>query len=281
MKKNLLTLFAIFAINACFSIRNNDEIEHIKVGISIEDVYNIDYSSSTFDIVFWIWINSNKEIYQTEKFMDIIGSTNVEYSYIYNDTLSNGIFHTERKVTARILNKFDVNNFPFDELKLNLFLEFFKEKSGKLDVEFDYGESNLKPDYIGSDNNKFKVIKPIISSKFYESNYGNTEVGKSVSYEEIKIPLILVRDKWNIFSKIFITLFIAFILASSSVLLPANSSEEKFGLIVGSLFTSIGNKYITDEMLPITSNFNLSDRIHLLTFLFITFIALFSVMEQR
>jgi hypothetical protein len=42
------------------------------------------------------------------------------------------------------------------------------------------------------------------------------------------------------------------------------------GLIVGSLFTAVGNKYVTDGYLPL-SNFNLSDKLHLLTIVLITF----------
>jgi hypothetical protein len=274
-------LLLFISFNSFHYSQGNRPKESIKVGLSIEDIYNIDYSASTFDIVFWIWVNSKNERYDIDKYMDIIGSTEVKYTSIYEDTLSSGDFHSERKVTAKILNKFDVNHFPFDEVKLQLYLEFFKETSEKINVEFDYSESNLKPDYLGSDNNKFEIIKPIISKKFYKSNYGNTDIGMNVTYPEIKIPLVLERDKWNIFAKIFITLFIAFILSSSSILLPLSMSEEKFGLIVGSLFTSIGNKYITDEMLPVSSNFNLSDRIHMLTFIFITIIALFSIFEQR
>jgi hypothetical protein len=100
-------------------------------------------------------------------------------------------------------------------------------------------------------------------------------------YPRLEISLDLERDKWNVFIKLFITLFIALFLSASSILLPLKMSEEKFGLIVGSLFTAIGNKYITDDLLPMSGNFNLSDRIHLLTFVFITLMTFLAIIEQR
>jgi hypothetical protein len=281
MKISILKKILLFAF--FFSVLNvfaSEVKEKVKVGIGIEDVYNIDYSSSTYEIVFWIWANSETEIFEIEKYMDIIGSTNIHYSFAHEDTLSNGLFHSERKVTARILNKFDVNHFPFDRLKLNLILEFVKDNADNCIIEFDK-QSNLQPDYIGAERNQFETPKHIITNKYYPSNYGNDDLGPSTKYTQIIVPLELKRDHWNIFAKLFITLFIAFILASSSVLLPIEKSEEKFGIIVGSLFTSIGNKYITDELLPMSSNFNLSDRIHMLTFIFITLMAIFTIYEQR
>jgi hypothetical protein len=280
MNSFLKSIFFCFLLTITFHVSGKNSFEKVTVGIGIEDVYNIDYSSSSYEIVFWIWANSKKEIFEIEKYMDIIGSTNIQYSFANDDTLSNGIFHSERKVTAKILNKFDVNHFPFDHLKLNLILEFVKDNADKCVIQFDK-QSNLKPDYIGSERNQFENVSCKIQNKNYSRNYGNEELGESAKYTQFIVPLTLKREHWNIFAKLFITLFIAFILASCSLILPKDMSEEKFGLIVGSLFTAIGNKYITDELLPMTSNFNLSDRVHMLTFIFITIMAVFSIYEHR
>ena len=67
----------------------------------------------------------------------------------------------------------------------------------------------------------------------------------------------------------------------TSLLYPNENSEEKIGLIVGSLFTTVGNKYVTDGILPIQNSLNLSDKLHFLTILVITLIAAFAIIEQR
>jgi hypothetical protein len=282
--KKCISILLLILVNLGLPINSiaqeESEVEKLQVGVYIEDVYNIDYTSSTYEVVFFIWVNSKKELFEIEQYIDIIGSTELSYSMVYEDTLSNGYYHSERKVTAKILNKFDVNHFPFDKANLILKLEFVKEDAAHCAIEFDRKESRLTPDYVGADRNEFRDTFEL-NKKYYFSNYGNHDLGVNTNYPELVIKLDLQRDQWNIFAKLFITLFIAFILASSSILLPLEMSEEKFGLIVGSLFTSIGNKYITDELLPMSSNFNLSDRIHMLTFIFITLMAIFAVVEQR
>jgi hypothetical protein len=279
--KYILFLYLILTNNKAFhaqSTKENKEV--ITAGIYIEDIHNIDYSNSTFEIIFYLWVNSNMEIYDIEKYIDLNGATALDFSLPYNDTLKNGLFHSERRISAKFLNNFDINNFPFDKVQLNILVEFIKNDIKLLELHIDELESKINPEYIGSDSLN---IKAKIQGGFarYESNYGNANLGKRVVYPRLEISLDLERDKWNVFIKLFITLFIALFLSASSILLPLKMSEEKFGLIVGSLFTAIGNKYITDDLLPMSGNFNLSDRIHLLTFVFITLMAFLAIIEQR
>ena len=279
--KYILFLCLILTHNKAFhaqSTKENKEV--ITAGIYIEDIHNIDYSNSTFEIIFYLWVNSNYEIYDIEKYIDVNSATELDFSLAYNDTLKNGLFHSERRIRAKFLNNFDINNFPFDKVQLNILVEFIKNDIKLLELHIDELESKINPEYIGSDSLN---IKAKIQGGFarYESNYGNANLGKRVVYPRLEISLDLERDKWNVFIKLFITLFIALFLSASSILLPLKMSEEKFGLIVGSLFTAIGNKYITDDLLPMSGNFNLSDKIHLLTFVFITFMAFLAIIEQR
>ena len=253
--------------------------EQLTAGVYIEDIHHIDYSNSTFEIIFYLWVNSNTEFYEIEKYIDINRATEIDYSLAYDDTLKNGLFHSERRISAKIINDFDVNKFPFDNIQLSVLIEFIKNDVKLLSLHLDK-ESVIKPEYIGSDSLKINSVLRLGQVK-YESNYGNEDLGKNVVYPRLEISLDLERAQWNVFLKLFITLFIALFLSASSILLPLKMSEEKFGLIVGSLFTAIGNKYITDDLFPMSGNFNLSDRIHLLTFVFITFMAFLAIIEQR
>jgi hypothetical protein len=91
----------------------------------------------------------------------------------------------------------------------------------------------------------------------------------------------LSRQSWNLYWKMFLVLFISLFLASLNLFLPNKRSEEKFALIVGSLFTAIGNKYITESYLPFSDKINLCDILHIITFIFISLFALFAIYEQR
>lgn len=277
IKYIVIQILIIVQSTNCYA--QSSKKEQITAGVYIEDIHNIDYSNSTFEIIFYLWVNSNTELYEMEKYIDINRATEVDFSLAYDDTLENGLFHSERRISAKIINDFDVNIFPFDKIQLSVFIEFIKNDVKLLSLNLDK-ESVIKPEYIGSDSLKLNSLIRLGNAK-YESNYGNEDLGENVVYPRLEISLDLDRAQWNVFLKLFITLFIALFLSASSILLPLKMSEEKFGLIVGSLFTAIGNKYITDDLFPMSGNFNLSDRIHLLTFVFITLMAFLAIIEQR
>ena len=52
-------------------------------------------------------------------------------------------------------------------------------------------------------------------------------------------------------------------------------------IVVGALFAAIGNKYITESIIPISNNFGLSDQIHFTTISFILLFILITIIEQR
>jgi hypothetical protein len=274
IKSILLFNFLLFQLNGFCG-----EKEKLKIGIYIEDIYNIDYKSSSYEIVFWVWINSKDSTYKIANILDINNATEVNYSLESNYYLLDKQYHQEAKVTAKILNIFDVTAFPFDVQTL-IFKPELAISCEEAELFYDDVNSRVKPERIEDwkiDNNIF-----ISQEKFqYQSNFGNTNLKSNPQFEGLVIKINLSRKSMGLFSKFFLTLFISILLASCSLLLPNRCSEEKFGLIVGSLFTSIGNKYITDDLLPLSDSYNLSDSIHILTFLFISAIAVFAIVEQR
>ena len=75
------------------------------------------------------------------------------------------------------------------------------------------------------------------------------------------------RDAWGLFMKIFIGMYIAFLIAIISFTPHPWELEPRFGLPVGGLFAAVGNKYIIDSLLPESSQFTLVDTLHTITFL--------------
>lgn len=67
-------------------------------------------------------------------------------------------------------------------------------------------------------------------------------------------------------------MYIAFFIAAISFVIDPEDVDPKFGLPVGGLFASVGNKYIIDSILPETTSFTLVDSLHSITFLFILFV---------
>jgi len=73
----------------------------------------------------------------------------------------------------------------------------------------------------------------------------------------------------DLFWKLFLGMYIAFLIAFVSFYIHADGMDSRFGLTVGALFAVIGNKYIIDSSLPESTTFSLVDTLHGLTLFFI------------
>lgn len=262
-----------------FNVLRASEKEHIQVGLYIEMVHGIDYVKSQYEVVFYLWINSKERVYRFQDEIDIANSIDSEFSNEYIDSSLNGDYHYECKVRAKILNHFDIRNYPFDKQSLDLKLEFGNYSVNELSIELDRKHSKINPERTEGWNSKLKHFN--VGFINYGSDFGDLYSDESIDYPSIDVKLDLYRDSWNLYFKSFLTLFLSFILVSVSMLYPNDHSEEKIGLIVGSLFTTVGNKYVTDDILPIQNVLNLSDKLHLLTIFIITLIATYTILEQR
>jgi hypothetical protein len=277
MKILFFLVVSLLILPANFIFSQNKK--NVNVGLYIEDIHGIDYQDAKYEIVLWVWINSKDGTYNFEEELDIPNSTEMEISSILYDSTENGDYHSECKLRATVLNKFDVQNYPFDKQKLKFCVEFSRYSTDEINITIDKKQSKMIPEYIEdwiTDDYKASVV-----SNDYGSNFGDLHTKESISYPGINLEINLERNSWNLYYKSFITLFLSFCLASISLFYPNDHSEEKIGLIVGSLFTTVGNKYVTDDILPIQNSLNLSDKLHLLTILVITCIAAYAIFEQR
>lgn len=286
MKKVILILYLIIPLIS-FSKNSNGVKDTLKVGVYVDNIYDINYLNSSYKTIFYVWFISTKELKTDNINKDISNFLDVDKLIEYNsllvesnlikDITSNKYYYLN-KINATILNNLDVSKFPFDNQKLTIYLELNTHYKGDFVVLLDKRNSKIKPNFI----DKWEIGKVDFKydSKNWDSNFGDI-LNEKYELDAISINIPLYRESWTIYWKLFVVLFISFFLTSISVFIPNKNSEQKLSLIVGSLFTAIGNKYITESYLPISDQFNLSDKLHLITFIFIAFFSIYAIFEQR
>lgn len=257
--------------------------KRLDVGIYIDNVYNIDYINSTYEVVFYLWANSYGELYEINNtLIDIDKSIEIEIIYVEIDSVFisdiGQKFNYLAKVRTKMLNETNIASYPFDNWNLNLNIEFLGHYTGEKNIIIDQKNSLIKPNFI----DKWKLVSADskLTSEKWASNFGDVRENNP-SIDALHNNLVLARDPWKLYWKLFLVLFISFFISSLNLFLPNKRSEEKFALLVGSLFTAIGNKYITESYLPFSDTLNLSDSLHIATFLFISIYILFAIYEQR
>ncbi len=159
-----------------------------------------------------------------------------------------------------------VHNFPFDKQHLRVRVENSVFDARGLVFKPDKRHS-MFDDIEGLDGWHIEDFSVSSDTTRYGTGFGDPRVGHdSQTFSTFKIDMNIKRDAWGLFMKIFIGMYIAFLIALISFVSYPWELEPRFGLPVGGLFAAVGNKYIIDSLLPESPEFSLVDTLHSITF---------------
>ena len=184
---------------------------------------------------------------------------------------SNGEVYVQMKLLCVMKDSWRIDNFPFDHQTLRFSVE---------NSQFDAKSLVFKPDTVGQHYDPrfalrgWSIDSCIMTSgpKFYETAFGDeTRVKPRSEYNAFRLRLSITRDASGLFWKMFLGMYIAFLIAYVCFYIHEDGMDSRFSLSVGSLFAVVGNKYIIDSSLPESTSFTLVDTLHGLT-LFAIFI---------
>jgi hypothetical protein len=179
------------------------------------------------------------------------------------------------KMKCTMKQSWSVHDFPFDQQQLKMHIEntlFDKRSLIFLPDSFD------PEDVIDGWNiTEFKVTE---STNDYLTGFGDN-TNKNQNFSSFDVTLGIERSAWGMFFKIFLGMYIAFMISVIGFTPHPSEMEPRFGLPVGGLFAAVGNKYIIDSILPESSAFTLVDTLHALTFIGIFGILLVSAIALR
>ncbi len=182
---------------------------------------------------------------------------------------SDGKVYILMKLQCIMKDSWKIGNFPFDQQKLRLSIENSQYDSRSLVFVADTLGKHYDPRFT---LNGWNIDSCIISTgmKIYETGFGDETLARPhTEYSAFRVRLSITRDASGLFWKMFIGMYIAFLIAYVCFYIHPDGIDSRFGLSVGSLFAVIGNKYIIDSALPESTSFTLVDTLHGLTLFFI------------
>jgi len=240
----------------------------VKVGIYITSIHDIDFKQKEYAITFWLWLKYKNKDFDFMQNLEVPQAKSVSRSFATTDTSDNQVYLL-MKMQCVMKDSWRIRNFPFDKQKLRLSLE---------NSQFDSKSLVFVPDTLGKNYDPrftltgWTINNCIISVgiKKYETTFGDPALSVPHSeYSSYKVALNISRDAGGLFWKMFIGMYIAFLIAYICFYIDADEMGSRFGLSVGALFAVIGNKYIIDSSLPETTSFTLVDMLHGITLFFI------------
>ncbi|MDB5279788.1 MAG: hypothetical protein JWR61_4743 [Ferruginibacter sp.] len=269
--KNKLLLIGLFIANFLSyhfnSLAGDSKKDTVFTGIYVTGVHGIDFKQKEYTIDFWLWLKYKNKDFDFIQNLEIPQAKSISKSFSTVDT-SNGVYLL-LKLQCVMKDSWKIGNFPFDRQKLRLSIE---------NSQFDSRSLIFAPDTLGQHYDRRFMLSGwnidsfniTMGNRVYETGFGDPGLAKPhTEYSNFKVAIVLNRAAMGLFWKIFLGMYVAFLIAYTCFYIHADGIDSRFGLSVGSLFAVIGNKYIIDSSLPESTSFTLVDTLHGLTLFFI------------
>ena len=271
MKRNLLSIFTV--VSGLFFFNNSihaqdAKLDTVKVGIYIISIHDIDFKQKEYTVSLWLWLKYKNKDFDFANNLEVPMAKTVSKSFFTVDSSGGRIFMT-MKLQCVMKDSWRIRNFPFDEQKLRLSIENSQFDSRYLVFVADTVGQHFDPRFTLSG---WTIDSCIIltGKKAYETAFGDESLPKPhTEYSNFRVRLDIKRDASGLFWKMFLGMFIAFLIAYVCFYIHIDGIDSRFGLSVGALFAVIGNKYIIDSSLPESTSFTLVDLLHGITLFFI------------
>ena len=260
---------SLFTPNKTFT--QESERDTVSVGIYITSIHDIDFKKKEYSITFWLWMKYKNKDFDFLNNLEIPQAKSFEKSFSLVDYTGDKIY-MQMKLECLMKDSWRITNFPFDRQRLRVGIE---------NSQFDSRYLIFVPDTVGAHFDPrftlrgWKIDSCLISTgtKVYETGFGDEKLGKPrTEYSTFRTILSIKRDAGGLFWKMFLGMYIAFLISFICFYIHSDGMDSRFGLSVGSLFAVVGNKYIIDSSLPESSSFTLVDTLHGITLFYIVFI---------
>jgi hypothetical protein len=273
--KRVLYVAALFILISCLALTRSfaqDTIpappDTVKVGIYVTSIHDIDFKQKEFTAIFWLWLRYKNKAFNFDQYLEIPRAKTVVKSFSTTDS-SNGTVYMLMKMQCVMKDSWKIGNFPFDKQKLRLSVENSQFDSRSLVFVADTVGQHYDPRFTLNGWNIDSFITSVARQP-YETNFGDNTIPKPhMEYSAFKVRISINRDAGGLFWKMFLGMYVSFLIAFICFFIHSDGMDSRFGLSVGSLFAVIGNKYIIDSSLPESSSFTLVDTLHGMTLFFI------------
>lgn len=268
MKK--ISCILLFLITNILSLKANPDT--VKVGAYMMSLHDISFHDNEYTARFWLWFVHKNKNFDFSTQTEVPNAKHIEKPDIMTYNYPNNVTWQIMKMKTVMKQHWDVGDYPFDHQNIKIKFENTVYDKNSLIFIADKAGSTHDDELIvdGWKVNNFNVST---GTSHYQTAFGDPNASSSTSdYSNFFIGMTLKRDAWGLFLKLFIGMYIAFLIGCVSFLINLDNAEPRFGLPVGALFAAVGNKYIIDSILPETSEFTLVDSLHAITFVFILFI---------
>ncbi len=252
----------------------------VITGIYINSIHDINFKEKEYTVSLWLWLKYKNRKFDFMQNLEVPQAKSVNKSFSTIDSSGEQVYML-MKLQCVMKDAWTINNFPFDKQKLRFSIE---------NSQFDSRSLVFTCDTFGKHfDQRFTLrgwridsLNIAAGTKIYETGFGDPALTKPRSeYSTYKVKLQIDRDAMGLFWKMFLGMYLSFLIAYMSFFIHYDSIDSRFGLTVGALFAVVGNKYIIDSALPESTTFTLVDTLHGITLFFVLLVMIATAYTLR
>ena len=251
----------------------------VKIGAYVFSLYDLDFPGNKVNADFYVWYNAKKDSLELLNNLEIINSS--EFSKSYETVEKRGdISYNSIRIDATIKQEWLVNDFPFDEQRIEIMIEDFDKDNSKLVFIADTAASKIAKE-VHVEGWVIKDFGIRVNDHVYETNYGDPDIplNEYSTYSRATLHFTIEREGKGLFFKLFIGLFISVLISMLTFFVNPLDLDPRFGLSVGAIFAAIASQYVITSSLPQNESLTLVDILHDISFIYIFLCILISTIS--
>jgi hypothetical protein len=256
-----------------------------RIGVNVEQLYDLDMARDTFGAILWIWsVCPSADLAPLGTIAFPTASAGPSLSPIEVVNLDSGAQYASRRVQGTFRHNWDMADYPFDRQRVVIPMDETQYGAARLTFEPDQRESFVTPE-LREQLDEWAVSDLELAASVSEeaSTYGLPDAD-GARYARLEAAIPLERTHLVTFLKLTSGVFAGLFIAFLSFFYDPNDRSGfggKLGLLVGVLFAVLLNLRTADASLGDTGHLTLVTRVHLITLAFIVVLALVALRDRR
>jgi hypothetical protein len=248
------------------------QIEQVKTGIFVVNIYDIDLKTSSFYADFYVWFKwkgSIDPVAALEVTNSISDWAMISVpSHPEPERLPDGSYYQISRVEGRFLQSFDLKRYPLDAHNLSIFMENSVYTAEQLVYVADqeqsgYSQSLTIPGW--------SIVGSTITSlvRTYNTSFGDPRLSKTSDHSVLCYSLSITRPGSFFVWKLLLPLLIVLASSWGALLLAPQHIDSRVALPVTALLTAVFLQETYADALPDLGYLVLMDKVYVIAYILI------------
>lgn len=241
-----------------------DKARRVTVGLYLERITEVSIRDSRFRAWLDVWFRWKGEPYDPLDHLVVVDGM-VESSTILEQSNEGDSHYRRYHLEVDVAKTFHIHQFPLDRHLVIIAFENGAAPREELLFEPDTANSAVSS-RAGVHGYRLGPLACLEKPHSYKTSRGRPgqKAGTRSTFSQARFGMVISRDGWGPFVKMFHALFVAVSIALLPCFLRPTDLDPRFGLGIGALFAAVANSYLVGALVPDTGEFSLADMVNLL-----------------